>query len=104
MSYDTFSVTILSRTLTDFKLHFNILHIFFISDTPVYGSPKGTMGEKKVVKIAISFPRNNISFERNNNNERNSNSHYFFSSYVPLGLPCLSLKCCHECLDLITLL
>ena len=30
----------------------------------VYGSPKGTLGEKKVVKIAISFPRNNISFER----------------------------------------
>ncbi len=28
-----------------------------------YGSPKGTLGEKKVVKNAISFPRNNISFE-----------------------------------------
>ncbi len=29
-----------------------------------HGSPKGTLGEKKVVKIAISFPRNNISFEQ----------------------------------------
>ncbi len=38
--------------------------MFTWTETDNYGSPKGTLGEKKVVKIAISFPRNNISFER----------------------------------------
>ncbi len=45
-----------------------------------YGSPKGTLEEKKVVRIAISFSRNTISFpriiisrERNNvSRERNT--------------------------------
>ncbi len=78
----------------------------FIYSDSYCRSPKGTLGEKKVVRIAISFERiiisferiiisferiivsrerNNISRERNIiSRERNSNSHYF--CFLPMSL------------------
>ncbi len=55
-------------------------HVYHIGTEALKGHRK----KKKVVRIAIPFPRNNISFERNViSRERNSNFHYFFFSQCP---------------------